>query len=296
MNKIGAIENLNKDFVNNLFKETKKIKSEWPALEQVGKKKTVCLLFWEPSTRTKLSFEHAAKALGFNVLDFAPDQSSIVKGESFEDTIKTLLALKVDGFVIRHPEDEISKTIIKMLPDDVFYINAGDGNFAHPTQALLDVFTISENHTDIQNAKITILGDVNHSRVIPSKLELLKMLECSDISFLGPKNLIAQKFAPLYTEINDNCLSERDFLYVLRVQRERFKESDSLDEASFIDNFQVNDNFLNKSGFQGHIMHPGPMNIGVEITSNVASSEKSLVLQQVENGLYLRAALLSLIS
>ena len=296
MNKIGAIENLNKDFVNNLFKETKKIKSEWPALEQVGNKKTICLLFWEPSTRTKLSFEHAAKALGFNVLDFAPDQSSIVKGESFEDTIKTLLALKVDGFVIRHPEDEISKTIIKMLPDDVFYINAGDGNFAHPTQALLDVFTISENHADIQNAKITILGDVDHSRVIPSKLELLKILECSDINFLGPKNLIAQKFAPLYTEINDNCLSERDFLYVLRVQRERFKESDRLDEASFIENFQVNDNFLNKSGFKGHIMHPGPMNIGVEITSKVANSEKSLVLEQVENGLYLRAALLSLIS
>jgi len=296
MNKIGAIENLNKDFVNNLFEETRKIKSEWPALEQVGKKKTVCLLFREPSTRTKISFEHAARALGFNVLDFAPDQSSIVKGESFEDTIKTLLALKVDGFVIRHPEDEISKTITKMLPDDVFYINAGDGNFAHPTQALLDVFTISENHVDIQNTKITILGDVDHSRVIPSKLELLKMLECSDISFLGPNNLIAQKFTPLYTEINNNCLSERDFLYVLRVQRERFKESDSLDEASFIENFQVNDNFLNKSGFKGHIMHPGPMNIGVEITSNVANSDKSLVLQQVENGLYLRAALLSLIS
>ena len=108
MNKIGAIENLNKDFVNNLFKETKKIKSEWPALKQVGKKKTVCLLFWEPSTRTKLSFEHAAKALGFNVLDFAPDQSSIVKGESFEDTIKTLLALKVDGFVIRPNNEAIN--------------------------------------------------------------------------------------------------------------------------------------------------------------------------------------------
>ena len=125
MNKIGAIENLNKEFVNNLFEQTKKIKSEWPALEQVGRKKTVCLLFWEPSTRTKLSFEHAAKALGFNVLDFAPDQSSIMKGESFEDTIKTLLALKVDGFIIRHPEDEISKIITNMLPNDVFYINAG---------------------------------------------------------------------------------------------------------------------------------------------------------------------------
>ena len=296
MNKIGAIENLNKEFVNNLFEQTKKIKSEWPALEQVGRKKTVCLLFWEPSTRTKLSFEHAAKALGFNVLDFAPDQSSIVKGESFEDTIKTLLALKVDGFIIRHPEDEISKTITSMLPENVFYINAGDGNFAHPTQALLDVFTLSENHADIQNTKITILGDVDHSRVIPSKLELLKMLECDDISFLGPKNLITKKFEPLYTEINDNCLSESDFLYVLRVQKERFKESDSLDEASFIDNFQVNDSFINKSGFKGYIMHPGPMNIGVEITSNVANSEKSLVLQQVENGLYLRAALLCLIS
>ena len=295
MNKISDIASLEKVFLDKVFDSTLSISKNWPNLEQVGVGKTICLLFWEPSTRTKLSFEHAAKKLGFDVLDFSPESSSIKKGESFEDTIQTLLAMKVDGFVIRHPEDHISKKITSMLPENIFYINAGDGNHAHPTQAMLDVYTMKEKFNDLANLKLTILGDVNHSRVIPSQIELLKKYSCSDINFLGPKSLISENFSPAFSDVRKGSLAERDILFILRVQKERFKHGDGLDEVNFIENFQVNDNFLKNSGFTGFLMHPGPMNIDSEITNDVANSKNSLVLRQVENGLYLRAALLSLI-
>ena len=295
MNKISDIASLEKVFLDKVFDSTSSISKNWPNLEQVGVGKTICLLFWEPSTRTKLSFEHAAKKLGFDVLDFSPESSSIKKGESFEDTIQTLLAMKVDGFVIRHPEDHISKKITSMLPENIFYINAGDGNHAHPTQAMLDVYTMKEKFNDLANLKLTILGDVNHSRVIPSQIELLKKYSCSDINFLGPESLISENFSPAFSDVPKGSLAERDILFILRVQKERFKHGDGLDEVNFIENFQVNDKFLKNSGFTGFLMHPGPMNIDSEITRDVANSKNSLVLRQVENGLYLRAALLSLI-
>tara|TARA_B100000941_G_scaffold48325_1_gene30395 strand:+ start:57 stop:947 length:891 start_codon:yes stop_codon:yes gene_type:complete len=295
LNKISDIASLEKVFLDKVFDSTSSISKNWPNLEQVGVGKTVCLLFWEPSTRTKLSFEHAAKKLGFDVLDFSPESSSIKKGESFEDTIQTLLAMKVDGFVIRHPEDHISKKITSMLPENIFYINAGDGNHAHPTQAMLDVYTMKEKFNDLANLKLTILGDVNHSRVIPSQIELLKKYLCSDINFLGPESLISENFSPAFSHVPKGSLAERDILFILRVQKERFKHGDGLDEVNFIENFQVNDKFLKNSGFTGFLMHPGPMNIDSEITRDVANSKNSLVLRQVENGLYLRAALLSLI-
>ena len=295
MNKISDIASLEKVFLDKVFDSTSSISKNWPNLEQVGVGKTVCLLFWEPSTRTKLSFEHAAKKLGFDVLDFSPESSSIKKGESFEDTIQTLLAMKVDGFVIRHPEDHISKKITSMLPENIFYINAGDGNHAHPTQAMLDVYTMKEKFNDLANLKLTILGDVDHSRVIPSQIELLKKYSCSDINFLGPESLISENFSPAFSDVSKGSLAERDILFILRVQKERFKHGDGLDEVNFIENFQVNDKFLKNSGFTGFLMHPGPMNIDSEITRDVANSKNSLVLRQVENGLYLRAALLSLI-
>ena len=296
MNKITAISYLQKDFIDQVFELTSKVAKNWPNVEKVGTGKTICLLFWEPSTRTKLSFEHAAKMLGFNVLDFSPEHSSLKKGESFEDTIKTLLAMKVDGFVIRHPEDDISKKIEKLLPANVFYINAGDGNHAHPTQGMLDVYTMKEKFNELKELKVTILGDVNHSRVVPSQIELLKKYSCSDINYLGPESLISEKFSPSFSSTAENCLADRDILFILRIQKERFKDSDSLNEANFINDFQVNNNFLTKTGFNGYLMHPGPMNIGAEITNEVADSDKSLILRQVENGLYLRTALLTLIA
>ena len=295
MNKIKDINSLSREWINQLFQRTTEIKEQWPNIS-LNKNKTVCLLFWEPSTRTKLSFEHAAKKLGFKVIDFSPEHSSIKKGESLQDTIRTLLALKVDGFVIRHPEDKIINKISEWLPEDVFLINAGDGNHAHPTQAMLDVYTMQEHYQDLKNMALTILGDSKHSRVIPSTITLLQKMSCNDVSFLGPRELIKNEFTPAYHETNDDCLANKDILYILRIQRERFLKSESVNEDDFIANFQVNNEFLRKTGFAGKLMHPGPINVGMEIDESIAESEQSLILEQVENGLYVRTALLDLIA
>ena len=296
MNKISTVDNLNKDLLISLFDSTQNIKDSWPNLEQIGQGKTVCLLFWEPSTRTKLSFEHAAKSLGFKVLDFSPASSSIAKGETLEDTIKTLLALKVDGFIIRHPEDKISLKIEKLLPDDIFFINAGDGSYAHPSQALLDVYTMKEKCADLSKLKVAAIGDIKHCRIIGSQMTLLNRLGCTDIQFYGPKELLDDNLSPSFSEITDGCMEDRDILYVIRVKHERLKDNENIDMEAFKSTYQINESFIEKTKFTGSIMHPGPINIDLEISDAVATSEKSLISTQVENGLYIRAALLGLIS
>ena len=296
MNKISTVDNLNKDLLISLFDSTQNIKDSWPNLEQIGQGKTVCLLFWEPSTRTKLSFEHAAKSLGFKVLDFSPAGSSIAKGETLEDTIKTLLALKVDGFIIRHPEDKISLKIEKLLPDDIFFINAGDGSYAHPSQALLDVYTMKEKCEDFSKLKVAAIGDIKHCRIIGSQMTLLNRLGCTDIQFYGPKELLDDNLSPSFSEITDGCMEDRDILYVIRVKHERLKDNENIDMEAFKSTYQINESFIEKTKFTGSIMHPGPINIDLEISDAIATSEKSLISTQVENGLYIRAALLGLIS
>ena len=296
MNKISTVNSLDKKFLESLFDSTKNIKNSWPNLEQIGKGKTICLLFWEPSTRTKLSFEHAAKSLGFKVLDFSPSGSSIKKGETFEDTIKTLLALKVDGFIIRHPEDKISLKIEKLLPEEAFFINAGDGSYAHPSQALLDVYTMREECKDFSELKVAVIGDTKHCRIIGSQVTLLNRLGCTDIQFYGPKELLDDNLSPSFSEITDDCMEDRDILYVIRVKNERLKDNENIDMESFKLLYQINESFIEKTKFNGSIMHPGPINVDLEITDSIAASKKALISTQVENGLYVRAALLSLIS
>ena len=198
--------------------------------------------------------------------------------------------------MIRHPEDKIINKISEWLPEDVFLINAGDGNHAHPTQAMLDVYTMQEHYQDLKNMALTILGDSKHSRVIPSTITLLQKMGCNDVSFLGPRELIKNEFTPAYHETNDGCLANKDILYILRIQRERFLKSESVNEDDFIADFQVNNEFLRKTGFSGKLMHPGPINVGMEIDESIAKSEQSLILEQVENGLYVRTALLDLIA
>jgi len=296
MNKISTVNSLDKKFLESLFDSAKNIKNSWPNLEQIGKGKTICLLFWEPSTRTKLSFEHAAKSLGFKVLDFSPSGSSIKKGETFEDTIKTLLALKVDGFIIRHPEDKMSLKIEKLLPEEAFFINAGDGSYAHPSQALLDVYTMREECKDFSELKVAVIGDTKHCRIIGSQVTLLNRLGCTDIQFYGPKELLDDNLSPSFSEITDGCMEDRDILYVIRVKNERLKDNENIDMEAFKSIYQINESFIKKTKFSGSVMHPGPINVDLEITDDIATSEKALISTQVENGLYIRAALLSLIS
>ena len=287
MNKISTVDNLDKDLLISLFDSAQNIKNSWPNLEQIGQGKTVCLLFWEPSTRTKLSFEHAAKSLGFKVLDFSPASSSIKKGETLEDTIKTLLALKVDGFIIRHPEDKISLKIEKLLPDNIFFINAGDGSYAHPSQALLDVYTMKEKCEDFSKLKVAAIGDIKHCRIIRSQMTLLNRLGCTDIQFYGPKELLDDNLSPSFSDITDGCMEDRDILYVIRVKHERLKDNENIDMEGFKSIYQINESFIEKTKFTGSVMHPGPINIDLEISDAVATSEKSLISTQVENGLYI---------
>ena len=296
MNKISTVDNLDKDLLISLFDSAQNIKNSWPNLEQIGQGKTVCLLFWEPSTRTKLSFEHAAKSLGFKVLDFSPASSSIKKGETLEDTIKTLLALKVDGFIIRHPEDKISLKIEKLLPDNIFFINAGDGSYAHPSQALLDVYTMKEKCEDFCKLKVAAIGDIKHCRIIGSQMTLLNRLGCTDIQFYGPKELLDDNLSPSFSDITDGCMEDRDILYVIRVKHERLKDNENIDMEGFKSIYQINESFIEKTKFTGSVMHPGPINVDLEITDSIAASKIALISTQVENGLYIRAALLGLIS
>ena len=296
MNKITSISNLNRTFVEDLFLKTKLIKKS--KIIQLGgfEGKTICLLFFEKSTRTKFSFELAAKRLGFNVLDFSEEISSMGKGESLEDTLNTFVAMGVNGFVVRHPEDKISLKIAKLLPDNVFFINAGDGNHAHPTQALLDVFTIQENFQKIDQLEVAILGDSKHSRVIPSFIELLKLFNCNNLKFFGPPELLNQEHAPAVNGIKADAFSKTDVLFVLRIQKERFQGFENINMKTFIEEFQINTSVLKASNFSGLLMHPGPLNINHEITEEVAASSSSLVLNQVSNGVFLRTALLQLIA
>ena len=267
MNKISTVDNLDKDLLISLFDSAQNIKNSWPNLEQIGQGKTVCLLFWEPSTRTKLSFEHAAKSLGFKVLDFSPASSSIKKGETLEDTIKTLLALKVDGFIIRHPEDKISLKIEKLLPDNIFFINAGDGSYAHPSQALLDVYTMKEKCEDFSKLKVAAIGDIKHCRIIGSQMTLLNRLGCTDIQFYGPKELLDDNLSPSFSDITDGCMEDRDILYVIRVKHERLKDNENIDMEGFKSIYQINESFIEKTKFTGSVMHPGPINICLLYTS-----------------------------
>ena len=294
MNKLTTVEKLDKKQIEGFFSEALNIEKSWPNLKKVGENKTLCLFFWEPSTRTKLSFEHAAKALGFNVLDFSPSLSSVQKGESLKDTINTLLALKIDGIVMRHPENKISEQIAELLPKEVFFVNAGDGNHAHPTQGLLDTFTISK-FDNISDSKVAIIGDIKHSRVIPSLFSGLTKMGCKQIEFFGPKEFIPSNFTPQKNDITQNCLEGFEFLYVLRIQNERFLEDENLDLQNYIKKYQVNEKFLKFTNVNGKIMHPGHVNIDYEITKSVCNSNNSIILDQVENGLYLRAGILSLL-
>ena len=183
MNKLTTVEKLDKKQIEDFFSEALNIEKTWPNLKKVGENKTICLFFWEPSTRTKLSFEHAAKALGFNVLDFSPSLSSVQKGESIFETIDALNLMGVDLCVLRHP-DSVIRELAENMPDMVF-VNAGEGSISHPTQALLDMKTILDHKNSFDGLKIVSIGDLDHSRVTSSFVEGISTLILNHFPFVA---------------------------------------------------------------------------------------------------------------
>jgi aspartate carbamoyltransferase catalytic subunit len=255
--------------------------------------KTVLHLFYEDSTRTRTSFELAAKRLSADTLNLSVKTSSVKKGESLNDTCRTLGAMHPDIVVIRHGASGAAHYVAQKM--DARVVNAGDGMHAHPTQALLDAFTIRRKKGTLEGLKVAILGDIAHSRVARSNCRLLRLFGC-DVNVVGPRTLVPKHFAEAFdVTVHDRlepALEGADVVMALRIQRERLAEAllPSLREYSRI--FGLDDRRLRLAKEDAIVMHPGPMNRGVEIQPDVADGPQSVILDQVEAGVATRMAVL----
>jgi aspartate carbamoyltransferase catalytic subunit len=257
---------------------------------------TIANIFFENSTRTKLSFELAEKRLSADVVNFSAGQSSVKKGETLIDTVNNILSMKVDMVVMRHPNPGAGIFLSQHVNASI--VNAGDGAHEHPTQALLDSFSIKEKLGDVGGKNVVIVGDILHSRVALSNIFALK-LQGANVKVCGPKTLIPKYIESLGVGVETNlrkALEWCDVANMLRVQNERMDISYFPSTREYTQQFGVNKELLNSLDKEIVIMHPGPINRGVEITSDVADSDQSIILHQVENGVAVRMAVLYLLA
>jgi len=294
-----GIKYLNKNDIDLIFETANHFKEvinrpikKVPSLRDI----TIANLFFENSTRTKLSFELAEKRLSSDIINFSASQSSVKKGETLIDTVNNILAMKVDIIVMRHPNVGAGVFLSKHV--DAKIINAGDGTHEHPTQALLDSYSIKEKLGSIKGKKIVIVGDVLHSRVALSNIFALK-LQGAEVKVCGPTTLIPKHIESLGVKVETNikkALEWCDVANVLRVQHERMDINYFPSTREYAQLFGINNEILDNLGKKITIMHPGPINRGVEITSEVADSDQSIILNQVENGVAVRMAVIYLLA
>jgi aspartate carbamoyltransferase catalytic subunit len=257
---------------------------------------TIANLFFENSTRTRLSFELAQKRLSADVINFSASSSSVKKGETLVDTVNNILSMKVDMLVMRHASPGAAQFLSKKVKAKI--INAGDGTHEHPTQALLDSFSIRERLGDVSGKKVVIVGDILHSRVALSNIYCLQKLG-AEVMVCGPTTLIPKYIQQLDVKVEHNlikALNWCDVANMLRIQLERqdIKFFPSLREYSML--YGLNKEILDNLDKEIVVMHPGPINRGVEITSDVADSKQSIILNQVENGVAIRMAAIYLLA
>jgi len=262
-----------------------------PSLQGV----TIVNLFFENSTRTRISFELAQKRLSADTVNFSASSSSLKKGESFKDTVQNIEAMKIDAVVMRHPTPGAPKHLTEFI--DSVIINAGDGTHEHPTQAILDMMSLHEKFGKLKNLKVGIVGDISHSRVALSNIYGLITMGAK-VTLCGPPNLIPPYIKDLGVDIDyniDNVIEWADALNVLRIQRERMGIGLVPSVREYRNMFGITQERLIKHNKQLIIMHPGPMNRGVEIDSSVADSDQAIILDQVLNGVASRMAILYLL-
>lgn len=258
--------------------------------------KTVVNLFVEPSTRTRISFELAAKRLSADIINFSVEASSLRKGETLKDTARTLEALNADIIIIRHKAAGAPHFLSRFLKASV--INAGDGAHEHPTQALLDVFTIRETKGRIKGLKVTILGDILYSRVARSNISALVKLG-AEVTLCGPSTLVPRVFERMGCRVTydlDEALEGADIVNLLRIQHERQRKTMFPSIGEYTAMFGLTEARLERTKPDATIMHPGPINRGVEISSELADGDRSVILDQVTNGLAVRMGVLFLVN
>jgi len=294
-----GIKYITKEDIELIFKTATEFKEvinrpikKVPSLRDV----TIANVFFENSTRTRISFELAERRLSADVVNFSASSSSVSKGETLLDTVNNILAMKVDMVVMRHPAAGAHHFLAKHI--DANIINAGDGTHEHPTQALLDAYSIQEKLGDVTNKNVVIVGDILHSRVALSNIFCLKKLG-ANVKVCGPSTLIPRHITSLGVEVEHDikrALEWCDVANVLRIQLERqdTRYIPSLREYAIY--FGINKPLLDSIDKDIVIMHPGPINRGVEITSDVADSKQSIILDQVENGVAIRMAVLYLLA
>lgn len=257
---------------------------------------TIANLFFENSTRTKLSFELAEKRLSADVVNFSAAQSSVKKGETLIDTVNNILAMKVDMVVMRHPNPGAGVFLSKHINASI--INAGDGAHEHPTQALLDTYSIRERLGEVEGKNVVIVGDILHSRVALSNIFALQKLG-ANVKVCGPKTLIPKHIEKLGVQVETNlrkALEWADVANMLRIQNERLDISYFPSTREYTQQYGVTKELLDSLNKEIVIMHPGPINRGVEITSDVADSNQAIILNQVENGVAIRMAVIYLLA
>ncbi len=257
---------------------------------------TIANLFFENSTRTKLSFELAQKRLSADIINFSSGQSSLNKGETLIDTVNNILSMKVDMIVMRHPNAGAAKFLSNHV--DAKIVNAGDGAHEHPTQALLDSYSIREKFGEVKGKKVVIVGDILHSRVALSNIFALQ-IQGAEVMVCGPKTLIPKYIDKLGVKVETNlhkALKWCDVANMLRIQNERMDISYFPSTREYALQYGVTKNLLDSINKDITIMHPGPVNRGVEITSEVADSSQSIILNQVENGVAIRMAVIYLLA
>lgn len=258
--------------------------------------RVVVNLFFENSTRTRTSFDLAAKRLGADVINFDIASSSTSKGESLVDTLHTLEAMHCDAFVVRHKENGTAEFLARHVRGDACVVNAGDGNNAHPTQGLLDAYTIRRHRPDLSALRVLICGDVLHSRVARSDLHALRALGVGHLRICAPANLLPSQAELPGVEIVDDfdaALAGVDVVIMLRLQKERMEQAHVPSEQAYYARYGLDARRLRLARPDCLVMHPGPLNREVEIASAVADGAQSLILEQVANGVFVRMAVLA---
>ena len=299
VNHLLGIKNLTPEDINLIFQTADQFKEvinrpirKVPSLRDI----TIANLFFENSTRTRLSFELAEKRLSADIVNFSAASSSVKKGETLIDTVNNILSMKVDMVVMRHPNPGAAVFLSQNVDSTI--VNAGDGAHEHPTQALLDSYSIREKHGDLKGKKVVIVGDILHSRVALSNVFCLQKLG-AEVRVCGPTTLIPKYISSLGVEVSHNLqesLEWCDIANMLRVQHERQDIKYFPSVREYTQQYGLTLPMLERLDKEITIMHPGPINRGVEITSEVADSDYSIILNQVENGVAIRMAVLYLLA
>lgn len=287
-----GLESVTADEIISILKLSRKMQARAPRPLLRGKR--IALLFYEPSTRTRVSFEFAAKLLGTHTSLISSVASSIEKGESLVDTGKTLQALGADCIVVRHPSSGAPHVLARNLRIPI--INAGDGMHEHPSQALLDAYTIVRHKKSLKGLKVTMVGDIQHSRVVRSNIHLLSKFG-ANVVLCGPTELLPDVAATLAPNVKivrhmEEAIRKADVVMMLRVQKERLAGL-KLNAEKYIGQYQLTAERLRLAKPDALVMHPGPMIRGMEIQSEVADGAQSVIEEQVHNGVYVRMAILS---